>query len=303
MESIFNLLVKIMVLTISSFIVYSVYTLVRYKGITSDVRVPQPYRMIYNRAREIPFLGKSVNGYVSDLSLIYNSDSFARISVAVLITLLPSVDALLIMIVFYLVKTWYFALLISIAISIIPFLSITNYIMARSRNIRFRAINLYEAAERHFSRGLQVSEAFGEIAASSPHGPLGRLSNNFLDKYILDPEEAYSYLSSSIGDKYSEDFSRTIQKYDDQGGDPCPAIMQLTHLATRHYRLQFKVGRNLVEFKKAAVTLFGICLICMPLAESLAQSMGGHAQLPQLSYICLTIILFVYIAALYYERT
>lgn len=302
MESIFKLFLKVIFLVISLFIIYSLYTLTRYKGVTADVRIPQPYRTIYNRAREIPILSKSINSYVSDLSLIYNSDSFARISIAILITLLPSVDALLIMIVFYLVKTWYFALLISIAISLIPYLSITNKIMAKSRNIRFRAINLYEASERHFSRGLQVSEAFLEIA-SSASGSLERLCHNFLDKYILDPDDAYLYLSTSIGDKYSEDFSRTIKKYDEQGGDPCPSIMQLSHLATRQYKLLSRIGRSLGEFKKAAITLFIICLVCMPLAETLAQSMGGHAKLPQLSYICLTIILFVYIAALYYERS
>ena len=301
MGNIFSIISEILLIWIIAFVIYSIYTLKKFYGVTLEVSIPQPYRKCYKFFRDMPLVGKEVVLIRSNLALIYNSDTFAKVATAIIYTLFPIVFVSVFLICSLALKVWYFILVIGLFSCIVIYFTVTNYIVNKARNIKYKSIFIYESAERRLSNGDRVVECFRQIGDISS-GFVRRISINFVSKFALDSSEAYSYFQECIGDKYSQAFVRSLMAYDKEGVDPCPEILNTISLAKRHYYIERQTRAKVSGFKKLLVVLLIIAIAMDKTCMSIVYSMGSSMDTSWMTYCAILLVLISYCMALFYER-
>ena len=301
MASIFSFIAGFIVIICLCFILYSLYTLKRFYGVTIDVRIPQPYRTCYRFFRDTPIVGKEVVQMRSDLSLMYNSDSFARVATAIAYTIFPIAFVSIFLICALVLDIWYFVLIIGLFSCFVLYFTVTNRIIHQAKLLRYNSISIYESAERRLSNGERVVECFQQISEVSS-GFVRRVTLNFGSKFSISPDDAYEYLQDCIGDKYSQSFARSLRAYDEEGIDPCSEILNTISLARRHYYIERRTSAKVGQFKKLMIMLLVIAIAMAKVSTSMAYSMGGTSGSSWMTYLSVLMILTCYCMALFYER-
>lgn len=290
----FKLPFILLMVILSLISVYSLAMVRHYRRLSVLPRVPEPFYSLNKMMMQFPIFAHALDRYESDVTLIYNSASYAKLYVTCYGVVIPAVSIITVISSFLYVSPWYFSILISTYGLIIPYLFVTNRIRDKTRNFRSDCLKLYEGAERGFSSSLPVATVFEEISRSSSD-IVKRIAIGFLEEHSISSDNAYSYLAETIGDKYAIDFAKIVKHYEETGVDPCKAIKRTVKFARRQYNLN-KISVNVNRaLKRLAIVLFGIALICAGAAVLIANILEVSNTAPWLTYVAVVGILTIYV--------
>lgn len=301
MSSIIKLIFWTIAIFCIIFLIFSAITINKYKKSKSIKRLPEPFRSLYYKLQEFPFMSGIINKYNTDFYLIKGSRDLGRLYVSVYCSVIPSLSILLVMLIFINVHTWYFALGISVFGITTPYLSFTNGIKGKSLLLKYSMIKTYESSGTYFSDGVQVLDAFQEIAGNCS-GASKIVYKNFCDSYILDKEKAYEEFMETLEDKYATSFIKSVMNYDQLGVNPCRSIQNLTEMGKRHYSVIFKNRAGVGGYKMLSCMVLGMNILFNFAAKGICATMNKPNKLEFLSYIGISGCIFCVLLCLMYER-
>lgn len=290
----FKLPFILLVVILSLISLYSIAMVRHYRKLSVLPRVPEPFNSLNKMMMQFPVFAHVLDKYESDVTLIYNSASYAKLYVTCYGVVIPSVSVITVISSFLFVSPWYFSILISTYGLIIPYLFVTNRVRGKTRNFRSACLKLYEGAERGFSSDLPVTTVFEEISRSSSD-IVKRIAIGFLEEHSISSDNGYAYLAETIGDKYAVDFAKIVKHYEETGANPCKSIKRTVKFARRQYNLS-KISVNVNRaLKRLAVVLFFIALACAGAAMLIANTLEVSNTAPWLTYVAVVGILTVYV--------
>ena len=302
MGSIIKTIAIVLTIIILLFIAYSIYTANSYRGCSAFTEVPQPYKSLYNKFNKIPILGSLISSYKNDLTLIYGSETYARILIAIYSTVIPLASIVAVTVVLFFIDTWYFQILLSLEVLIIPYLMITNSLILKARRIRKGFSGFYEAAEQLYSGSIQTIQVFTNLRDNCRGAQL-KICEQFLDIYILDNEKAYTYFSDTVGDKYGNEFIASVREYDEYGVNPCTPINNARRECIRFYMLKFAHINILKAFQKLALVVLGISIFLGYYSDSIYMADATGSSYLWLTYLAICVACYAFTYSLYLERS
>lgn len=300
-----EIIVKVPLLLILTFLsllsLYAVYTMNVQRNALLIDKTPIFFKSLNKQLKEIPILARMMGHYEKELSLIYGSEYYATLVVTSYAIIIPTISVFIIDCSLLFIHAWYFSILVCTYGLIIPFLSVTNRVLAKARRLRISCIDLYEMIARHLVDDQQIQTAFTLIRGVTS-GVTYRIVDNFLLRYTLDINSAYSYFSNVIGDKYAINVARILKSCDERGIPPTRELADCISAARRHYIFTKINIRYLEATKKLIYVLLGIILVCAYMSSSIANNLSISNSYAYLSYIGIVGILTVYTIVLWYER-
>lgn len=281
------------------FSLYSFYLLNSNSKIKT--KLPQPYRGIYNKAMRIPVLNLEVEKYRNDLILIKGSTYYGELHTSIYCGLIPTLMVLVILLVSNYVDSWYFAVLIGLFGTLIPYLYFVNNISKKAYFLRKMNIRYYQAAERFYSNGTQTAETFSQLKITSI-GALRNVYTNFINNYYQDCGKAYDEFVMTINDKYAKSFIKAVIACDEDGIDPCPEIGSIVLTASNHYRLLESSMSVLSGVRRLALIILGACILLGVMSGNLSATLGVKPSADWLTYSGIVMSLAVILVSQLFEK-
>lgn len=292
---------KILLVVSGVITLLSLYYLRKYRKVSDMVNMPPLFSSFYRIIQKNSLLSSLFMSYENDISLIYNSQVYAKIYVTAYTILFPCFYMILLYLTTVFTDVWYIFIGLAIVEVLIPYLILTNRLILKSRGLRTRLLSFYELSERYFSDGKEVVIAFREIANSST-GSTQRLLFNFLEDYHSSDIGAYTNLARSIGDQFGVGYARQVLAYDREGIDPCKEIRNIVKLANQDYSNKEQIRRASKVYKRLVIVVFAFNLVGSWLSNSTAESLGQKPVLTSLTTVVYALVVLAYIYCLYAER-
>lgn len=299
--TIFKFIVFVIIGIIGVVGLYTVFALKKFKKSPQD-RVPPFFQYFYDVFTETNVLGNILENYYRECRLIYGSTAYAEVMVAAAVLLYPCVYVLLLYVTVLCVQEWYFIVLLAVAELVIPYLLITNRLMAKAARIREGMVGVYESSERFFANKYSVVDTFVEVARNQS-GSKATILNKFINIYSQDPSDAFDYLNDVIGDEWGTGFCQYVHSYDDEGIDPCSSIRKLVNYARRDYSFKRKASNSCKAYQMLILISGVITIACKILADRSAASFGIPSPLSILTTVSIFCVVIAYILVLIYERS
>lgn len=296
-----NYIAKCLFMVVVVLIIYILRSMKKFKNADSFTPIPPFFAYFYDLLSENRVIKGIIENYSRNINLLSGSDSYSKIAVTSGCLLIPSLYFCMMYITVYLVSDWYYVLLLGVCELVIPYLFITNRIIRKSNAIRHSFVKIYENCERYFGNGYSVEDTITEIRYNT-RGARGRILGEFLKIYSQDHEEAYNYLSNTIGDVWGDGFCKYVYAYDEEGIDPCESIRKLAIFADRDYSMREKMSRTCKSLSSLGGITFIIVVVTKVLAEKTAESLGTVAPFPVMTSVALFCVVLGYILVLYFER-